>query len=60
MEQTSCSLGHASCGDIKGTCNNAKLGKLAAKLNKIKPAVNAVSYTKDKKFKKLISLRSCR
>lgn len=40
-------LGHTSCGAIKGACDNAKLGNLTAMLNKIKPAVNAVSEPKD-------------
>jgi carbonic anhydrase len=44
-------IGHASCGAIKGACDNAKLGNLAAKLNKIKPAVNAVSEPKDKNLR---------
>lgn len=40
-------LGHTSCGAIKGACDNAKLGNLTAMLNKIKPAVNAVSEPKE-------------
>ena len=44
-------LGHTSCGAIKGACDNAKLGNLTAMLNKIKPAVNAVSEPKDKNLR---------
>ncbi|SDS56460.1 carbonic anhydrase [Polaribacter sp. KT25b] len=40
-------LGHTSCGAVKGACDNAKLGNLTAMLNKIKPAVNAISEPKD-------------
>ncbi|PQJ68844.1 MULTISPECIES: carbonic anhydrase family protein [Polaribacter] len=40
-------LGHTSCGAIKGACDNARLGNLTAMLNKIKPAVNAISEPKD-------------
>ena len=35
-------MGHTSCGAVKGACDDAKLGKLTAMLDKIKPAVNAV------------------
>ena len=35
-------LGHTSCGAIKGTCDDAKLGNLTALISKIKPAVKAV------------------
>ncbi len=40
-------LGHTSCGAIKGACDDAKLGNLTAMLNKIKPAVNAVTSPED-------------
>ncbi len=36
-------LGHTSCGAIKGACDGAELGKLTGMLNKIKPAVKAVT-----------------
>lgn len=41
-------LGHTSCGAVKGACDDAKLGNLTAMLDKIKPAVEAVSEPKDK------------
>ncbi|MGB5666616.1 MAG: carbonic anhydrase family protein [Maribacter sp.] len=40
-------LGHTSCGAIKGACDDAKLGNLTKLIEKIKPAVNAVSEPKD-------------
>ena len=40
-------LGHTSCGAVKGACDNAELGNLTAMLEKIKPAVNAVTEPKD-------------
>lgn len=40
-------LGHTSCGAVKGACDNAKLGNLTAMLEKIKPAVNAVTSPED-------------
>lgn len=40
-------LGHTSCGAIKGACDDAKLGNLTTMLDKIKPAVNAVSEPTD-------------
>ncbi|MEO9572270.1 MAG: carbonic anhydrase family protein [Polaribacter sp.] len=36
-------LGHTACGAIKGACDDAKLGNLTALINKIKPAVEAVT-----------------
>jgi len=36
-------LGHTACGAIKGACDDAKLGNLTTLLNKLKPAVEAVS-----------------
>jgi len=36
-------LGHTSCGAVKGACDGAELGKLTGMLDKIKPAVKAVS-----------------
>lgn len=40
-------LGHTACGAVKGACDDAKLGNLTAMLDKIKPAVVAVSEPKD-------------
>ena len=36
-------MGHTSCGAVKGACDHAKLGNLTQMLDKIMPAVNAVS-----------------
>ncbi|WP_452599439.1 carbonic anhydrase family protein [Pontimicrobium sp. MEBiC01747] len=40
-------LGHTSCGAVKGACDDAKLGNLTGMLDKIKPAVNAVSLPEE-------------
>ncbi|MGB2128787.1 MAG: carbonic anhydrase family protein [Flavicella sp.] len=40
-------LGHTSCGAVKGACDNAELGNLTHLLEKIKPAVAAVSEPAD-------------
>ncbi len=40
-------MGHTSCGAVKGACDGAKLGNLTAMLDKIMPAVNAVSTSPD-------------
>lgn len=40
-------LGHTACGAIKGACDNAKMGNLTKLIEKITPAVNAVSEPKD-------------
>ncbi len=40
-------LGHTSCGAIKGACDDAKMGNLTKLIEKITPAVNAVSEPKD-------------
>lgn len=40
-------LGHTSCGAIKGACDHARLGNLTALINKIEPAVEAVTEPKD-------------
>ncbi|WP_100610309.1 carbonic anhydrase family protein [Confluentibacter lentus] len=40
-------LGHTSCGAIKGACDNAKMGNLTKLIEKITPAVNAVSEPSD-------------
>lgn len=36
-------LGHSSCGAVKGAIDNVELGNLTSMLDKIKPAVNAIS-----------------
>jgi carbonic anhydrase len=36
-------MGHTSCGAVKGACDHAKLGNLTKMLDRIMPAVNAVS-----------------
>ncbi|PCE62906.1 carbonic anhydrase family protein [Sediminicola luteus] len=40
-------LGHTACGAVKGACDHAELGNLTGLLNKIQPAVNAVSSPED-------------
>lgn len=40
-------LGHTACGAVKGACDGAELGNLTALLNKIKPAVDAISEPSD-------------
>ena len=44
-------LGHTACGAIKGACDDAKLGNLTKLIEKIKPAVNAVSDPQDKNLR---------
>jgi carbonic anhydrase len=44
-------LGHTSCGAIKGACDNVALGNLTGLLDKIKPAVQAISYSGDRSSK---------
>lgn len=40
-------LGHTSCGAIKGACDDAKMGNLTKLIEKITPAVNAVTEPKE-------------
>ncbi len=40
-------LGHTACGAVKGACDGAKLGNLTILLDKIMPAVHAVSQPSD-------------
>lgn len=40
-------LGHTACGAVKGACDHARLGNLTALINKIEPAVEAVSEPQD-------------
>lgn len=36
-------LGHTACGAVKGACDHARLGNLSALIQKIEPAVEAVT-----------------
>ena len=40
-------LGHTACGAVKGACDDAKMGNLTKLIEKITPALNAVSEPKD-------------
>ncbi|MDB9858823.1 carbonic anhydrase family protein [Flavobacteriaceae bacterium] len=40
-------LGHTACGAVKGACDHAKLGNLTGMLEKIAPAVTAVTEPSD-------------
>jgi carbonic anhydrase len=44
-------MGHTACGAIKGAINNAELGNLTGLLAKIKPAVEATTYTGERTAK---------
>lgn len=44
-------MGHTACGAIKGAIDNAQLGNLTGLLAKIKPAVEATSYTGERSAK---------
>lgn len=44
-------MGHTACGAIKGAVDNAELGNLTGLLDKIKPAVQATSYSGEKSAK---------
>ncbi len=44
-------IGHTGCGAIKGACDDVHLGNLTSLLEKIKPAVDAVTYTGDRTSK---------
>jgi carbonic anhydrase len=44
-------LGHTACGAIKGAIDNAKLGNLTGLLDKIKPAVDATSFSGERSSK---------
>lgn len=41
-------LGHASCGAVKGACDDVKLGHITGMLSKLKPAVEAVQEEGDR------------
>ncbi len=40
-------LGHTSCGAVKGACDHARLGNLTKLIEKIEPAVEAVTEPED-------------
>lgn len=40
-------LGHTSCGAVKGACDDAKMGNLTKLIEKITPAVNAITEPKE-------------
>ena len=44
-------LGHTSCGAIKGACDHTQLGNLTAMLQKITPAVDAISIPKEQNLR---------
>ena len=44
-------LGHTACGAVKGACDHARLGNLTALINKIEPAVEAVTEPKDESLR---------
>ncbi|MBJ2174044.1 carbonic anhydrase [Aureibaculum sp. A20] len=44
-------LGHTSCGAVKGACDHAEMGNLTKLVQKITPAVHAVSEPKDEKLR---------
>src|ERR1700681_3538444 len=44
-------MGHTACGAIKGAIDNAELGNLTGLLAKIKPAIEATTYTGERTAK---------
>ena len=44
-------LGHTSCGAVKGACDHARLGNLTTLINKIEPAVEAVTVPKNESLR---------
>ncbi|MFC0603664.1 carbonic anhydrase family protein [Winogradskyella pulchriflava] len=44
-------LGHTSCGAVKGACDHAEMGNLTKLIEKITPAVNAVTEPKDESLR---------
>jgi len=44
-------MGHTACGAIKGAIDNVELGNLTGLLDKIKPAVEATSYSGERSSK---------
>lgn len=44
-------LGHTRCGAIKGACDQVEMGNLSKLIEKISPAVNAVTKPEDKNLR---------
>ena len=44
-------MGHTACGAIKGAIDNVELGNLTGLLDKIKPAVQATSFSGERSSK---------
>ena len=44
-------LGHTACGAIKGACDHARLGNLTTLINKLEPAVAAVTEPGDESMR---------
>ena len=44
-------LGHTACGAVKGACDHARLGNLTTLINKIEPAVEAVTEPTDESLR---------
>lgn len=44
-------LGHTSCGAVKGACDHAEMGNLTKLIQKITPAVDAVTEPKDESLR---------
>jgi len=44
-------LGHTAFGAIKGACDQARMGNLTALINKIEPAVDAVTIPVDESIR---------
>jgi carbonic anhydrase len=49
-------LGHTSCGAVKGACDHVEMGNLTKLIEKIKPAVKAVSEPKDESLRSSLNL----
>jgi carbonic anhydrase len=47
-------MGHTACGAIKGAIDNVELGNLTGLLDKIKPAVQATSYSGERSSKNYV------
>ena len=45
-------LGHSKCGAIKGACDHVEMGNLTTLLNKIMPAVDAVTHVEGERNSK--------
>ncbi len=44
-------LGHTACGAVKGACDHARLGNLTTLINKLEPAVAAVTEPTDESLR---------